>query len=377
MAPKGRRPRSGPPIYFPLVWLVYLTFPVASILQLSAGEQAASFGLLGAFSAVYVYSFLKPRHRFAGILLQQAIIVYFSTKLSINFLYMAFFPSPIIGFLKSGRQAAAGLSGMALLFAATAWLQRDEIQGGDLLQLVPALIIMLVMPLGIRIGMRSRELRSRLTMAEEEIARLSKNEERQRISRDLHDTLGHTLSLITLKGELAERLVRGDPARAEQEARDIQAASRAALKQVRELVSGMNGATLRDELLHARQILAAAGIALNAGSMPPEGTVPALADNILGMCLREAVTNAVKHSKASELEIRWSAVPDRMELSVRDNGRGMAECAADGPGTGSGLESMKERLKLIGGSLAVSSAPGKGTELVLAVPLVSKGAVKR
>jgi len=377
MAPKGRRPRSGPPIYFPLVWLVYLTFPVASILQLPAGEQAASFGLLGAFSAVYVYSFLKPRHRLAGILLQQAIIVYFSTRLSINFLYMAFFPSPIIGFLKSGRQAAAGLSGMALLFAATAWLQRDEIQGGDLLQLVPALIIMLVMPLGIRIGMRSRELRSRLTMAEEEIARLSKNEERQRISRDLHDTLGHTLSLITLKGELAERLVRGDPARAEQEARDIQAASRAALKQVRELVSGMNGATLRDELLHARQILAAAGIALNAGSMPPEGTVPALADNILGMCLREAVTNAVKHSKASELEIRWSAVPDRMELSVRDNGRGMAECAADGPGTGSGLESMKERLKLIGGSLAVSSAPGKGTELVLAVPLVSKGAVKR
>ncbi|MGK9253588.1 sensor histidine kinase [Paenibacillus humicus] len=377
MAPKGRRPRSDPPIYFPLVWLVYLTFPVASILQLPAGEQAASFGLLGAFSAVYVYSFLKPRHRLAGILLQQAIIVYFSTRLSINFLYMAFFPSPIIGFLKSGRQAAAGLSGMALLFAATAWLQRDEIQGGDLLQLVPALIIMLVMPLGIRIGMRSRELRSRLTMAEEEIARLSKNEERQRISRDLHDTLGHTLSLITLKGELAERLVRGDPARAEQEARDIQAASRAALKQVRELVSGMNGATLRDELLHARQILAAAGIALNAGSMPPEGTVPALADNILGMCLREAVTNAVKHSKASELEIRWSAVPDRMELSVRDNGRGMAECAADGPGTGSGLESMKERLKLIGGSLAVSSAPGKGTELVLAVPLVSKGAVKR
>ncbi|CDN42786.1 sensor histidine kinase [Paenibacillus sp. P22] len=303
MAPKGRRPRSGPPIYFPLVWLVYLTFPVASILQLPAGEQAASFGLLGAFSAVYVYSFLKPRHRLAGILLQQAIIVYFSTRLSINFLYMAFFPSPIIGFLKSGRQAAAGLSGMALLFAATAWLQRDEIQGGDLLQLVPALIIMLVMPLGIRIGMRSRELRSRLTMAEEEIARLSKNEERQRISRDLHDTLGHTLSLITLKGELAERLVRGDPARAEQEARDIQAASRAALKQVRELVSGMNGATLRDELLHARQILAAAGIALNAGSMPPEGTVPALADNILGMCLREAVTNAVKHSKASELEM--------------------------------------------------------------------------
>ena len=182
------------------------------------------------------------------------------------------------------------------------------------------MLVMLALPFGIRAGHKSRELRQKLYVANEEIARLSKNEERERISRDLHDTLGHTLSLITLKSELAEKLITRNPERAIQEVKDIQATSRAALKQVRELVSGMNAVTIRDEMVHAKQILTAAGIGLETNNELDGRLLSPLIDNILGMCLRESVTNVVKHSHARTCKLELLEQPGSLQLIVTDDG---------------------------------------------------------
>ena len=193
---------------------------------------------------------------------------------------------------------AISLTAMVALFSAVGWHYKLYIDRDAIIQLVPAVLVMLALPFAIRAGHKSRELRQKLYVANEEIARLSKNEERERISRDLHDTLGHTLSLITLKSELAEKLITRNPDRAIQEVKDIQATSRSALKQVRELVSGMNAVTIHDEMVHAKQILTAAGIALETKNELDGRLLSPLIDNILGMCLRESVTNVVKHSHA-------------------------------------------------------------------------------
>ena len=166
------------------------------------------------------------------------------------------------------------------------------------------MLVMLALPFAIRAGHKSRELRQKLYVANEEIARLSKNEERERISRDLHDTLGHTLSLITLKSELAEKLITRNPDRAIQEVKDIQATSRPALKQVRELVSGMNAVTIRDEMVHAKQILTAAGIGLETNNELDGRLLPRLLI-IFWACASENPLR-MSSSTAMRVHVNWN-----------------------------------------------------------------------
>ncbi|WP_258881463.1 sensor histidine kinase [Paenibacillus sp. sptzw28] len=279
---------------------------------------------------------------------------------------------PIIGIMPTKKKTFISVTALIALFVLVGWHYKLYENGQAIMQLLPSMLIMLYIPIALRISRKSYELREKLVLANEEIARLSKSEERQRISRDLHDTLGHTLSLITLKSELAEKLVTKNPERAIQEVMDIQSTSRAALKQVRELVSGMNAVTIRDELVNAKQILAAANIELKVHGDLTDGSAPPLADNILGMCLREAVTNAVKYSKARTLKVDWVEEPGLFKLAVADDGGGTDAPASEGWTLGSGLRGMKERLKLVEGELDFDSVKGRGTTVTFTVPRVTK-----
>lgn len=162
---------------------------------------------------------------------------------------------------------------------------------------------MLVSPFGIKSLGRRKILEKQLDQANEVIEELVKREERMRIARDLHDTMGHTLSLITLKSQLVERLVAKDPERAQAEAREIQRTSRAALRQVRELVSEMRAVTVAEELAEAGKMLRAAEIVLEVQGEVSLEDVPDLTQNILSLCIKEAVTNIVKHSQATRCRI--------------------------------------------------------------------------
>ncbi len=201
----------------------------------------------------------------------------------------------------------------------------------------------------------------KLEMAQGEIEHLATVAERERIARDLHDLLGHTLSLITLKAELARKLVDRDPERAKQEILDIEHTSRASLADVREAISGYRGQGLAAELVRARKTLETAGIVVD--SDVAELPLTPAQETVLALALREAVTNVVRHAEAHQCSVRLQRERDLCTLEIADNGRG-----ADAP-EGNGLRGMRERLEAIGGSLQRQTQAG--TRLIIHLPLAS------
>jgi two-component system sensor histidine kinase DesK len=182
--------------------------------------------------------------------------------------------------------------------------------------------------------------------------------ERERIGRDLHDLLGHTLSVIVLKSELASRLADRDPARAVTEIREVERISREALAEVRKAVRGYRSEGLLDEVANAERVLIAAGIAAEIDVHPQ--ALPPDEDRALAYALREAVTNVVRHAAATRCSIRLTETGGRTRLEVLDDGRG--GLAPEG----SGLSGMRERLRQVAGTLERDGA--NGTRLVMSLP---------
>ena len=200
----------------------------------------------------------------------------------------------------------------------------------------------------------------RLVTAQGEVRRLAASAERERIGRDLHDLLGHTLTLVAVKADLAARLCDRDPLAARREMDEVAAAARDALGEVRTAVVGMNGASLALEIERARVMLAAAKVdaQIRADASPPD----ARREAVLAMALREAVTNVIRHAGATCCTIGVDADASGLRLSVRDDGRG-----GDGIREGSGLSGMRARLVAAGGRLEVESGAG-GTRLTAWLP---------
>lgn len=205
----------------------------------------------------------------------------------------------------------------------------------------------------------------RLRRADEEIERLATIAERERIARDLHDLLGHTLSVIVLKSELAARLVRADPDRATAEVNDIEQIGREALGEVRAAVAGYRARGLAAELDGARVALAAAGVEVEVHADPTQ--LRPEQESALAMALREAVTNVVRHADAQRATISITTVGGDVRLEVSDDGRGSV-----GP-AGSGITGMRERIAALGGWVEVGDPTGgddpHGTVVEVTVPL--------
>jgi two-component system, NarL family, sensor histidine kinase DesK len=204
----------------------------------------------------------------------------------------------------------------------------------------------------VQIIKRNRELDA----AHQEIARLAVEEERNRFARDMHDIVGHSLTVIAVKAELAGRLVRLDPDRAEAELTDVERLSREALGEVRTAVAGYRDVTLSAELANARTALSAAGIDADLPSAIDD--VPAERRELFGWVVREGVTNVIRHSGASRCWVRISP----STVTVSDDGRSMS--SVDG---GHGLVGLRERAEALGGSLRVTRSPGGGFGLTVTV----------
>lgn len=215
------------------------------------------------------------------------------------------------------------------------------------------------------LGRSSRDLQEART----ELAELAVADERARIARDLHDTLGHSLSVIALKSELAERLLTDDPERARAEIVDVQRVARESLAAVRETVSGYRRPSLSIELAGARAALAAAGIEGRVEPGPDD--LPADVDAVLGWAVREGVTNVLRHSDATTARIRVIADGNLRTVEVEDDGRG-AEPRGDGASHrgegGTGLAGLRERASRLGGFVEAGPLPGRGFRLRVTVP---------
>lgn len=200
---------------------------------------------------------------------------------------------------------------------------------------------------------------ARLRLARDELDHLAKVAERERIARDLHDLLGHTLSVIVLKSELAAKLTDRDPARAGNEIRDVERISREALGEVRRAVQGYRELTLDESLARARQALLAAGVALETDVVPVR--LAPSTEGVVSLLLREAVTNVIRHARATRCDICMRGQSGWLYLLVKDNGIGGT------PRGGSGVTGMRVRVEELGGRFEYDG--GEGTTIRVDLPL--------
>jgi two-component system sensor histidine kinase DesK len=203
----------------------------------------------------------------------------------------------------------------------------------------------------------------KLREAREELARLAVSEERSRIARDLHDLLGHTLSLIALKTELATKLLESDPKRAQTELREVQEVTRQALGEVREAVHGYGRRVVADELESARSALTAAGIDCRVEASTAQ--LPDEIESAIAWAVREATTNVVRHSGARACAIRLSTDGGHVALQVDDDGAR----TAGGSRNGAGLAGLAERARRLHGTLEAGGRAEGGFRVLLTLPL--------
>lgn len=209
--------------------------------------------------------------------------------------------------------------------------------------------------------MHSARKDAELRLSQTEVRRLATLAERERIGRDLHDLLGHTLSLVALKSELARRLALDEPARAQREMAEVERVARHALAEVRAAVTGMRRSDLASELTSARLMLEASGVAFEGG-LPDGLALPDAIEAPVALVLREAVTNIHRHAGATQASVSVSFEDDMLQMRICDNGRG--GLAAHG----NGVSGMRERVRALGGTLAIDSPPRRGTALSIRVP---------
>ena len=353
-----------------LVGLLFLAGPLSDLLSRSLGPGHLAALLLGTALFVVTYISLLPpspwllRRGSAAMALALAAMPVIAIALLLggapkSFAALFVYFAAAVGMLLPADAAVAVIGVTAFGVGITGAMYGVDNSSLAATVLTVVAIGMMMTAFG-RIARANRELKS----TREELARLAVSEERLRIARDLHDLLGHSLSVIAIKSDLARKLVEREPARAAAELEDIAAVTREALSGVRDAVKGYRRRSLAQELEGARTALAAAGIDCElAGSRVQ---LPEDVDAVLAWAVREGATNVIRHSRAQHCAIRVDADGDRAAVEIEDDGSG-----GDAGAAGSGLSGLRERAHRLRGELEAGSSPGGGFRLRLTVPLVS------
>jgi len=364
----------------PFLWLVYLAGP---FLPLILGEsQPRDWLLAGATVAVflplYFWGYWSTGRRLLLIIAAITALGAVYTPINGGGLVYFIYAAAFVGWAVGGRLALRVLGAILATIGLEIWWF-------DLPPNVwiPALVFSALIGVsGLHYAEVQRKNRS-LRLAREEVERLAQVAERERIARDLHDLLGHTLTLISVKSDLAVKLSAIDPDRARAEMAEVHRTARTALAEVRRAVrgyreSGTGG--LRHELETVRSSLAAGGLAFQVEGSPEEllhaggDALSAEQEEALAFALREAATNVLRHARASRCEVRFERIAASGEdglarLRVIDDGRGGASARR---AEGNGLGGMRERVERLGGRVTIDAHPdGGGTSLSIEIPLAA------
>ncbi|MEU4347454.1 sensor histidine kinase [Streptomyces sp. NPDC023838] len=365
----------GPPAsgYTLLPWLLMGLGAFSNLVQgRTANPWVGGAGLL-AFNSLYVAvafrAFVKEKResRTTLVLLAAMAAVTYGLTLGYGGTWLFFFPLLALACGAVLRDRGLGLAIMTLAASAGAisgaeggevWDNVTLAYGTFLSGMVTAAVLSL--------SQTVRELRD----TRQELARTAVEKERLRFSRDLHDLLGHTLSVIVVKSEAARRLAPRDLDAALGQVADIESVGRQALTEIREAVTGYREGSLGTELDRARSALLAAEVEpVVRLSGPP---LPSQVEALLGWVVREAVTNVVRHSGAARCEIMVDGAPGRVRLKITDDGRGVPSEQPVAPGPrigGTGLKGLTERLAAAGGSLEAGPGPRGGFQVSAELPV--------
>jgi two-component system sensor histidine kinase DesK len=366
----GSEPRGPVGLVALCVWVVFLVFPLGNAIGHAEPALAHALSIVGAaaFVAAYVAIVIVFRMRLSTrwAPLLYVLVVLIAIALSV-------FDRPGWGFLFTYCAAGAAmipparftLLSLALLTVLAGVAPAlGGADGGTSIGFVAStagigLLMMLLRDLRVR--------NDELSSARAELARLAVAEERERFARDLHDLLGHTLSVIALKAELAGRLVGSRPSDAAREIAEVERVARGALGEVRDAVSGYRQPTLADELAGARMALSAAGVTVDVDALDV-ALDPGL-EAVLAWAVREGATNVIRHSGASRCSVRVVVGLAEASVEVADDGGG----AVGGGGSlpGHGLAGLRERAEALGGRVEAGPSAGGGFRLCVRVPVAA------
>ncbi len=352
------------------IWIIFCVLPFYFIFHSTTlWEIAAGIAATMLFFGVYWMTF-NSHGPLVYIGLSIEFVINIMMTMLFGYVYFALFIAFYIGNIRS----KAGFITMYVIHLVTtvgAMTAGFLLNYSLFLSQIPFLIMtilgVILIPINRYNRFKQEKLEGQLEDANRKISQLAIIEERHRIARDLHDTLGQKLSMIGLKSELSAKLVEKDPKAVKKELQDVQDTARQALKEVREMVSNMRSIRLSEEVEHAKQLLDAAEIEAEIIFEADGDHLPLFLENVLSMCLKEAVTNVVKHSHASSCLINIIETKQAIQLEVVDNGIGNASNKS----YGNGLKGMKERLEFVNGTLAIKRKKN-GFEVYISVPKVLK-----
>jgi len=349
---------------FLVAWLAFYAFPIAVILTspFPIRDKVVALSVLAASGIVWVWFWTRiaagpdGRFRVVAVVLAAIFMGIFTLMTPPQYGSLFVYVLLLVG---AGFRWRIGIPLVAAAAIAAGGL--DLIRGVAPLTATGQVLNDAIVGLSAVAGRLLIEANQQLSLAREQIARLAVGEERLRFARDLHDLIGHSLSVIALKSELAGRLIGRAPGLAAHEVEDIEKVARDALHEVREAVTGYRQPTLDAELAGAREALAAAGIQLQA---EVEHTpLPPAIEAVLAWAVREGVTNVMRHSEARRCAIRIFNKDGAVTVDVVDDGRGGT------PEPGSGLRGLRERVVERGGTLTAESLPHEGFRLRVTIPL--------
>ena len=351
------------------IWIIFCILPFFFIIQ------SFSFWQMIIGTLFIVFYFIC--HRFAFLSKNGLVYMWISFQMVLNiamtllfgYIYLALFTAFFIGNIRRpvGFFIMYGLHiGFTILSIVAGYFLYLDMFLGQTPFIILTVVGVVLLPFTLFSKNKQDNLAGQLETANQRISQLIVHEERQRIARDLHDTLGQKLSMIGLKSDLAMRLVEKDPQRAIAEIKDIRQTTTIALKEVRELVADMRAVRISEEVIRVRQILKAAEIEFELIGLPIEEIkMPVLHESVISMCIKEAVNNVIKHSKATKCVITFSQNEDEFKAVVEDDGIGFELEAVT---SGNGLKGMKERIEFINSTVEIVPQ-SKGTQLIVHVPL--------
>ncbi len=349
---------------FMVAWLAFFIYPIAAFLTDRFSTETRTSGLLLLLGLALIWAWFwtricaGPDRRFTvpAIVAATLILTVFTLRTPPQYGSLFLYPVIMAGAAFRWRRSVAAVVILSVLAGAIE-LARGESVTNSTGQLLNDLLVGVAAVAGRLLV----EANQQLSQAREQIARLAVGEERLRFARDLHDLLGHSLSVIALKSELAGRLIKTTPGLAAHEIADIEKVARDALREVREAVTGYRQPTLAAELAGAHEALTAAGIdyRIEQDHVP----LPPAVEAVMAWTVREGVTNVMRHSQAKRCSVRIINKDGRATVEVIDDGRGGM------PKPGSGLRGLEERVREGGGTLTAGPLPHEGFRLRVMLPV--------